>query len=199
MVRLRVTTNGSNVTGIAQESGNPFLLHDAAANLRTWRFTDDKFRTFEVTYNFETNSWPTDFLKEPGVVNIYADLPLVNGSFATFDTPWETWRAQLVSSRGTMSAILSLKPPDAEAIFGDDLDGRIVGPGNSREPITNGHRDGDILGFDATMTAPNGKPLRVSLLGKQTGNKIAGVFLDYSGAPGTWTAVRQPSHSKPSP
>jgi hypothetical protein len=98
-----------------------------------------------------------------------------------------------------MSAILSLKPPDAEAIFGDDLDGRIVGPGNSREPITNGHRDGDILGFDATMTAPNGKPLRVSLLGKQTGNKIAGVFLDYSGAPGTWTAVRQPSHSKPSP
>jgi hypothetical protein len=203
VVRLRATTNGSYVTGITPESGDPFLLHDAAANLRTWRFTDGKFRTFEVTYKFEATNSYDEFLKQPGVVDVYETPPQLNGIFSTFAVPWETWRAQLVNSRGRMSATLSLKakPPDDEpdAFFGSDFDGRILGSGNNWEPIFNGHQDGDMLGFDATVTGPMGKPLRVSLLGKRTGNKITGVFLDYSGTPGTWTALRQPADPKPSP
>jgi hypothetical protein len=53
-----------------------------------------------------------------------------------------------------------------------------------------------MIGFDATINGPDGKPLKVSVLGKKTRNKITGVFLDYSGMPGTWTAVRQPSNTK---
>ncbi len=53
-----------------------------------------------------------------------------------------------------------------------------------------------MLGFDMTIQGLNGKPLRVSLIGKKTGNKISGVFLDYSGTAGTWTAARQPRPTK---
>jgi hypothetical protein len=69
--------------------------------------------------------------------------------------------------------------------------------GKKREFIRQGHQDGDMLGFDATVNGPDGKPLKISLLGKKIGNKITGVFLDYSGMPGRWIAVRQASHAKP--
>lgn len=34
-------------------------------------------------------------------------------------------------------------------------------------------------------------------IARPTRNRIKGVFLDYSGTPGTWTAIRQPRAAKP--
>src|SRR5437016_11598228 len=75
-----------------------------------------------------------------------------------------------------------------------ELDGYVIGPGSKKQELRETHKDGDMLGFDMTIQGPDGKPLKVSVLSKRTGDNISGVFLDYSGTPGTWTAVRQPQH-----
>jgi hypothetical protein len=77
------------------------------------------------------------------------------------------------------------------------LEGYVVGAEGKKTELWAGHQDGDMLGFDMVIQGPNGKPLSVSVLGIKSGDKISGVFLDYSGIPGTWTALRQASHAKP--
>jgi hypothetical protein len=195
-VRLQVTTSGVSVTKIGVESGNPFLVREATENLRSWRFARNEPRTFEVTYTYELKNAQVEFLEKPGVVTVEGTAPQVNGSFATFDTPPEIWQMELTSSRGGMHAKLSLVNTN------DMADGYVMNEapgsaGKKREFIRQGHQDGDMLGFDATVNGPDGKPLKISLLGKKIGNKITGVFLDYSGMPGRWIAVRQASHAKP--
>jgi len=195
-VQLQVTTNGVSVTKVDAESGNPFLVREATENLRSWRFARNEPRTFEVTYTYELKNAQVEFLEKPGVVTVEDTTPLVNGSWATFDTPPEIWQMGLTSSRGGMHTKLSLVNTY------DMPDGYVMNeaPGSAdkeREVIRQGHQDGDMLGFDATVKGPDGKSLKVSVLGKKSGNKIIGVFLDYSGMPGTWIAVRQASHAKP--
>jgi outer membrane biosynthesis protein TonB len=195
-VQLQVTTNGLSVTKFDAESGNPFLVREATENLRSWRFARNAPRTFEVTYTYELKHEQVAFLEKPGVVTVEGTPPLVNGSWETFETPPEIWQMELTSSRGGMQAKLSL-------VNNDDVpDGYVINEapgsaGKKREFIRQGHQDEDMLGFDATVSGPDGKPLKVSVLGKKTRNKITGVFLDYSGMSGTWKAVRQASHAKP--
>jgi hypothetical protein len=197
-VKLRVTTDGDSVTKIDAESGNPFLVREAFGNLRTWRFADHTPRTFHVIYTYKILDERVDFLKEPGVVEIDSSPPLVNGGGSNLYNPPDIWQAQLTSPRGITRATFSLAMSDD--ISDDILDGYVigneVGRTGKKEEIRQAHLDGNMLGFDATLKGPSGSPLRVSLLGKKTGSKITGVFLDYSGTPGTWTAVRQPSHAK---
>jgi len=194
-VQLRVTTDGYSVTKIDAESGNPFLVRAAIDNLRTWRYANHTPRTFDVTYSYQLLDGIVEFLKDPGVVEIDSIPPLVSGYYSHSYSPPDIWQMQLTSSRGKMRTTLSLgmsyDMPDGYVI--DDVAGT---PGKKKE-IRLAHQDGDMLGFDATVMGPNGKPLRVSLLGKKAENKITGVFLDYSGTPGTWTAIRQSSHIKP--
>jgi outer membrane biosynthesis protein TonB len=195
-VQLHVTTNGVSVTKFDVESGNPFLVREATENLRSWRFARNAPRTFEVTYTYELKNAQVAFLEKPGVVTVEGTPPLVNGIWSTFDTPPQIWQMELTSSRGGMHAKLSLVNTY------DMPDGYVTNEapgsaGKKREVIRQGHQDEDMIGFDATVNGPDGKPLKVSVLGKKTGNKITGVFLDYSGMPGTWKAVRQASHAKP--
>jgi TonB family protein len=197
-VKLRVATDGDSVTKIDAESGNPFLVREAFGNLRTWRFADHTPRTFHVIYTYKILDERVDFLKEPGVVEIDSSPPLVNGGGSNLYNPPDIWQAQLTSPRGITRATFSLAMSDD--ISDDILDGYVigneVGRTGKKEEIRQAHLDGNMLGFDATLKGPSGSPLRVSLLGKKTGSKMTGVFLDYSGTPGTWTAVRQPSHAK---
>lgn len=195
-VQLHVTTDGLSVTKVDAESGNPFLVHEATENLRSWRFARNAPRTFDVTYTYELKHEQVEFLEKPGVVTVEGTVPLVNGSWSTFETPPEIWQIELTSPRGGMHAKLSL-------VNNDDMpDGYVINEesgsaGKKREFIRQGHQDKDMIGFDATVIGPDGKPLKVAVLGKKTRNKITGVFLDYSGKSGTWKAVRQASHAKP--
>jgi hypothetical protein len=194
-VQLRVETNGYSATKIDAESGNPFLVRAAIGDLRTWRFANHNPQTFDVIYNYQLLNSLVQFLKEPGVVEVDGIPPVVNGGGAYLDMPPDVWYAEFTSSRGNMRATLSLRMTGDMPY--DYPSGDVVGPGSKKEEIREAHQDGDMLGFDATVTGPNGKPLKISVLGKKMGNKITGVFLDYSGTPGTWTAVRQLSHAKP--
>jgi hypothetical protein len=195
-VQLRVTTNGHSATQFEVESGNPFLVRGAIENLRSWRFAGNAPRAFEVTFTYHLRTAQVEFLKSPGVVTVEGTLPLVNGGGGYFTTPPEIWQLEFVSSRGRSHAKLSLVKTY------DMPDGYVINEapgwaGKKREAIRQGHQDGDILGFDATLNGPDGKPLKVSVLGKKSRNKVVGIFLDYSGKSGTWTAVRQPSPAKP--
>jgi outer membrane biosynthesis protein TonB len=196
MVKLKVTTDGHFVTKVDAESGNPFLVRAAIGNLRSWRFASHAPRTFDIIYDYQLLSSKVEFLKEPGVVEIDSIPPFVNIDDLGYPyNPPDIWQAEFTSPRGNMRATLSLGTsydmPEGYVI--DDL----AGPGGKqKEEIREAHQDGDILGFDATVKGPDGKPLKISVLGKKARHKISGVFLDYSGTPGTWTAVRQPSQAK---
>jgi outer membrane biosynthesis protein TonB len=198
-VQLRVTTNGSRVGKIDVESGNPFLVGTAMDNVRSWRFASYNQRTFEVIYDYQLLSSKVEFFKQPGVVKIEGTLPMVNIYTGQLKIPSSLWEARMSSSRGKASATLSLAIPEKGSDGSElgELSGDVVGPAGRREKIRDPHFDEDMLGFDATMTGPDDKPLKISLLGKKIGNSMTGVFLDYSGTPGTWIAVRQSSHSKP--
>jgi hypothetical protein len=195
-VQLRVTSDGYSLTKIEALSGNVFLVRDAISNLRTWRFGNHNARTFDVTYSYQLLKNKVEFLKEPGVVEIDSVPPIVNPDTEGFPSnPREIWQMQLTSSRGTIRSTLSLGMsyyvPDGY-VTADT--GGLTG---QKEAIHGSHEEWDILGFDATLKGPNGGPLKVSVLGKKTRNKITGVFLDESGTPGTWTALRQPPPTKP--
>ena len=194
-VQLYVTTDGVSVTKVDVESGHPFLVREATENLLSWRFARNAPHTFEATYTYGLKNAQVEFLEKPDAVTVEGTPPLINGTWATFDTPPEIWRMELTSSRRVMHAKLSLvntyDMPDGYVM--NEAPGSA---GKKREVIRQGHQDEDMIGFDATVNGSDGKPLKVSVLGKKTGNKIAGVFLDYSGMPGTWKAVRQASNSK---
>jgi len=190
-VKLRVSTNGHSATEIDAKQGNPFLVRAAVSNLHTWRFADHMPRTFNVIYSYRLLDSEVEFLKQPGMVEIDEVPPLViidNGY--PYDPP-EIWHAELKSSRGNMRADLSL------GMSYDMPDGYVLGPAGKNEKIREGHHDGNMLGFDATVQGLDGRPIKVSVLGKKTRNKITGVFLDYSGVAGTWTALRERSRAKP--
>jgi hypothetical protein len=172
------------------------LVRAALGNLRTWRFAKRIARIFEVTYSYGIVDSKVEFLKESGVVDIAASLPVVN-VIADRVGGWpqsQFWEAELTSPSGNASATLFLDKYLGEFSF--VLGGYVIGPGSKKQELRDPHQDGDMLGFDMTIQGPDGKPLRVSVLGKKTGNKIAGVFLDYSGTSGTWTAVRQAPAAK---
>jgi hypothetical protein len=199
-VQLVVTTNGRNVTNIKAESGNPFLVRDASLNLRTWRFTDPTPRTFRVPYSYEVEDVRVKFLEEPGVVEVNSIAPMVEGGGSNLYNPPHNWQAELTSSRGTIHLKLSLAISDeiSENVVDGYMEGSAIGEAGKKEAILESHIIGDMLGFDAKVKGPDGKPIKISVIGKKSGNNITGVFLDESGTPGTWTAVRLPSHSKPS-
>lgn len=192
-VQVRVTTDGHSVTKIDAESGNPFLVRSAIQNLRTWRYSNHTPRTFDVTYSYQQLDGTVEFLKEPGVVEVDAVPPLIDIYNAEFYIPPVVWRMQLKSSLGNVSATISLQMDNG--MSDGHFTGDVVGPAGAKKAIRRAHQDGDMFGFDATVNGPNGRPLKISVLGKVNGNKITGVFLDYSGTSGTWTAVRQPSHA----
>jgi outer membrane biosynthesis protein TonB len=190
--RLRAKSDGHRVADISTLSGNPFLARAAASNLMTWRFANHMAQTFDVTYSYRLLASEERFLKQPGLVEIDGVAPLINiDNFGYPYDPPSLWNAQLKCPRGDMSAVLSL------ATSYDMPDGFVLDPSGKKDEISEAHQDGDMLGFDATVHGPDGAPLSVSLLGKKRKNKITGVFLDYSGTAGTWTAVRQLSHAKP--
>lgn len=89
-VKLRVSTNGRTVSRVADVSGSPILLAEAAANIRSWVFKPHKPTTFPVTFSYvleapgvevrdpeciEDN--PTLFLRLPSEVRITAGRRLL--------------------------------------------------------------------------------------------------------------------------
>jgi hypothetical protein len=182
-VRLRATTNGVRVVKVVRESGDALLADAAEANVRTWQFNYHTPGTFEATFNYRLLDPGVTFLEEPGVVEVAELVPLIN-AHPDVNLPADEWKAQFTSTRGDMEATFVLSP-----FYDWWIGGAVVDSRGKKEQIRQGHHDGDALGFDATLSTPNGKTIKVSVIGKKTGNRMKGVFLDSSGTTGTWTAV----------
>jgi len=190
-VRLRVTADTSCVATVVRESGNPLLADAAQANVRTWRFDYHPPGTFEVTFNYRMLESRVIFLEEPGLVEVFDEVPQINIDNVAIYSSSDTWKMHLSSIRGNIEATLSL----VDSYYASESSS--IESRGKKEPIREYHQDGDILGFDATLYADDGKPVKVALLGKRTGNRIKGIFLDYSGTPGTWNAQFIPASDAP--
>jgi outer membrane biosynthesis protein TonB len=184
-VRLRVTTSTYCVAKVVRESGDPLLAEAAEANLRTWALDDHDAGTFEVTFNYRILEPHVAFLEQPGVVDVFGLLPVINGSTATL--PAQTWAAHLTSARGDIQATFHFP-------YGCCSDAEVIAANGKREATHQSHDDGygRMFGFDARLKTADGAPIKVSLIGKvMSRNRMKGVFLDYSGTAGAWTAELQ--------
>ena len=189
-VRLRVTTSTYCIAKVVKESGDPLLAEAAEANLRTWTFDEHDAGSFEVTFNYRILEPHVSFLEQPGVVDVFELLPAVNADPAY--PPAERWTAHFISARGDIQATFNF--PDGCCSYGN-----VIAADGKTEAMRQGHEDGSMFGFDATLKTADGRPMKVSLLGKWMSNRIMkGVFLDYSGAAGTWNAELEHPPSRPS-
>ena len=51
-VRIKISTNGTNISAIHAESGPEQLAKSAIENIKTWKFKDHTPTTFEVTFKY---------------------------------------------------------------------------------------------------------------------------------------------------
>ena len=52
VVKIKVTTDGKEVTSVDAESGPPMLVKFAKENILTWKFTEHKPTTFVTTFDY---------------------------------------------------------------------------------------------------------------------------------------------------
>jgi hypothetical protein len=184
-VRLKITTDGHAVSSVAVMDGPPLLVKVATENAQTWKFVDHVPGTFDVTFDFRLLVDKTAFLQEPGSVDIAVLPPGYNESSNDrlgYTLP-ESWDLELKTPTD------DLKAPLTTWTYGPWLRGYTLGPRNQERQLANAHMDGDMLGFDSALDDSHGQRLQFSLIGKQVGEGIKGIFLDAWGALGTWTAV----------
>jgi TonB family protein len=186
-VRVKITTDGESVRDAEAETGHPLLRRAAEDNARTWRFVAHTAGTFHVTFRYKLLSGNVDveFLESPAIIQVGASPPEVSIYYAWLGLG--TWKAQLKSAHGKSQQIFKLAYSGPN---GDWLDGNAIGPKGESEEIDFGHYEGNFLVFTITLSQPDGQRMKAFFIGKITGDKIAGTFLDDAGIRGEWTAVR---------
>jgi TonB family protein len=186
-VRVKITTDGESVRNAEAETGHPLLRKAAEDNARTWKFVAHTPGTFHATFRYKLSSGNVDveFLELPAIVEIEASPPVVSLD----DFAWlglGTWKAQLKSAHGEISQVFKLKYSGPK---GEWLDGNAIGSKGESEEIDFGHKEGNFLAFTITLSQPDGQHVKTFLIGKMTGDKIVGSFVDDAGIRGEWTAV----------
>jgi outer membrane biosynthesis protein TonB len=182
-VRVRITTDGKSVTQAVAESGPPLLHKAAEDNARTWKFVAHTPGTFEVTFDFEFFDDETSFLEDPGVVDIAVPPPPQEekGDKPRSYTLPKSWDLEL-------KAATNIKARVTMWTYGPWLQG-YTGQLNDETLLEDPYIDGDMLGFEAVLADSHGQERDFTLIGKKTGEKIEGIFLDESGSTGTWKAT----------
>lgn len=185
-VRMRVSTDSYCVGKITTESSEPLLMQAAEANVRTWWFSFHKPGSFNVTFNYRFLTPEVSFLEKPGVVEISAVTPAIgegprSGLWNSGGYSDEIWKARLTNARG--QAEITLRFP-----FGCCEEGDATDATGRKEEIDQGHSFDDGLGFSTIVKMNKDRPGRVLLIGRRRGDRIQGIFLDESGASGTWSA-----------
>jgi hypothetical protein len=140
-----------------------------------------------LTFNYRILKPEVSFLEKPGIVEI-STVPS-NGLEGPESGLWnsggfeaETWKAQLTNGSGQTSATFQFAYGCCEEGNATDAEGKS-------EKITQGSRSDHDVGFSTIVKLANGRPTRVSLIGRlRDDNRIQGVFLDEFGTPGVWSA-----------
>jgi hypothetical protein len=188
-VRVKVTTNGESVRDAVAQTGHPLLCKAAEDNAKTWKFASTTPGTFYVTFRYKLleGSVEVEFLESPAIVEVLASPPEMSIYYA--DIGLGTWKAQIKSLHGKFWRVFELS---YTGVDGDWLNARTLNLKGGREESDFGHREGDFLAFAITLSRPDGQPVRAFFVGKITGSKIIGTFVDAAGTSGKWRAVRAP-------
>jgi len=188
-VRVRITTDGESVREVEAEAGSPLLRKAAEDNVRSWKFATHVPGTFYVTFRYKISSGnvEAEFLESSALVEIEAPPPKLIIDYAWLSLG--TWKAQWKSAHGTYRRLLSLRFSGPHE---DWLDGNASGPNGEKEEIDYGHKERDFLAFTILLTHLGGKQSKSFFIGKMTGDKIFGTFVDDTGSRGEWTAIRVP-------
>ena len=190
---VKVTTDGESVREAVAQTGHPLLRKAAEDNAKTWKFVSHTPSTFNVTFRYKLmeSSVEVEFLNLPAIVEILASPPEMSIYYA--DLGLGAWKAQIKSAHGHYSRLFELTYTGAE---GDWLNARTLNSKGESEESDFGHREGDFLAFTITLSQPDGQHVKTFFVGKITGSKIVGTFVDANGTSGKWTAVRIPDGSK---
>ncbi len=192
-VSVKVTTDGESVREAIAQTGHPLLRKAAEDNAKTWKFASHTPSTFNVTFRYELmeSSVAVEFLKLPAIVEILASPPEM--SIYYVDVGLGAWKAQIKSAHGNYSRLFELSYTGAD---GDWLNARTSNSKGEREESDFGHREEEFLAFTITLSQPDGQHVKTFFVGKMTGNKIVGTFVDGAGTNGKWTAVLVPDGPK---
>jgi hypothetical protein len=192
-VSVKVTTDGESVRDAVAQTGHPLLRKAAEDNAKTWKFVSHTPSTFNVTFRYKLmeSSVEVEFLKLPAIVEILASPPERSIYYANLGLG--AWKAQIKSAHGNYSLLFELTYTGAE---GDWLNARTLNSKGESEESDFGHREGDFLAFTITLSQPDGQHVKTFFVGKMTGNKIVGTFVNAAGTSGKWTAVRVPDDPK---
>jgi len=73
------------------------------------------------------------------------------------------------------------------------LDGEVTSTHGQKEEIDFGYYDLQLsmIGFRVMHSYPNGKRLNTLFIGKISGDKLVGTFVDDDAVTGRWTSVRE--------
>lgn len=188
-VSVSVTTDGESVREAVAQTGHPLLRKAAEDNAKTWKFASHTPRIFNVTFRYKLmdSSVMVEFLESPTIVEILASPPEMIIYYA--DLGIGAWKAQIKSAQGNFWRLFELSYTGAN---GDWLNARTSNSKGESEESDFGHREGDFLAFTIILSQPDGQHVKTFFVGKMTGNKIVGTFVDAAGKNGKWTAVRVP-------
>lgn len=187
---MRVSTDSYCVAKITAQSSEPLLAEAAEANVRTWWFDSHQPGTFNLTFNYRLLRNTISFLEKPDVVELWADVPIVNGGspqawselYNSGDYDAEVWKAELTSPQVHEQVTFRFA-------YGCCEEGQVTDANGKKEKIAQGSRSDSDVGFSTVIGMINGRHKRVSFIGRLRNNdSMQGVFLDESGTRGTWSA-----------
>ena len=186
-VHVKITTDGELVREAQAESGHSLLRKAAEDNARTWKFVAHTPGVFHVTFRYKllSDDENVEFLKTPAVIEIQVSPPTAIIQYAWLDLG--RWNVQLKSAHGKSRALFEFAYSGPN---GDWLDGSVSGPNGESEEIDFGHKEGDFLAFTVTLSQRDGQHVKTFLIGRMTGAKIVGTFVDNAGTTGEWSATR---------
>jgi TonB family protein len=187
-VRVRFTTDGLSVISVQAATGHELLRQAAEQNVRTWKFAAHEPSTFHVMFRYKIQSDHDNvvFLPSPAIVEIATPPPIVSIYWGWADRG--KWKVQLKSARESSQRVLEMQTSGPQ---GKWLKGDMVSVYDQKEEIDDGYFDEErnMFGFTVKLNHLKGEPLNTFFIGKISGDKILGTFVDDAGTTGTWTAV----------
>ncbi len=188
-VLIKVSTDGESVRDAVAQTCHPLLCKAAEDNVKTWKFASTNPKTFDVTFRYKLleGNAVVEFLELPALVRVLAVPPEISIDYAYVGLG--TWKAQMKSEHGRFQRVFDFSYTGADA---DWLNARTLTSIGEGEESDFGHKDGDLIAFTITLFRPDSPAVKVFFVGKITGNKIVGTFVDATGVVGKWTAIRTP-------
>jgi hypothetical protein len=181
-VRVKVTTDGESVRDAVAQSCHPLLCKAAEDNARTWKFASSTPSTFYVTFRYKLleGTVEVEFLESGGIVEVLASPPELISDYG--DIGFGTWKAEIRSTYGKFWRVFELSSTGSDGTW---LNARTLNPKGESEESDFGHIEAGFLAFTLTISRPGGGSVKAFFVGKITGDKIVGTFVDVESRSGT--------------